>query len=155
MNKAFCEKLSHLSIEGTAEEIVHRFIEHLKFDLGKDEFSATPYDCYVSFASAVKDILMDRWLITQPQEYALQRKRVYYLSLEYLIGRSLGNAILNLDIQKQSIKALTENGFDLSLLSELEWDAGLGNGGLGRLAARFFRFYGNFENSCLWLWYPL
>jgi len=48
MNKAFCEKLSHLSIEGTAEEIVHRFIEHLKFDLGKDEFSATPYDCYVS-----------------------------------------------------------------------------------------------------------
>lgn len=137
MNKAFCEKLSHLSIEGTAEEIVHRFIEHLKFDLGKDEFSATPYDCYVSFASAVKDILMDRWLITQPQEYALQRKRVYYLSLEYLIGRSLGNAILNLDIQKQSIKALTENGFDLSLLSELEWDAGLGNGGLGRLAACF------------------
>jgi len=137
MNKAFCEKLSHLSIEGTAEEIVHRFIEHLKFDLGKDEFSATPYDCYVSFASAVKDILMDRWLITQPQEYALQRKRVYYLSLEYLIGRSLGNAILNLDIQQQSIKALTENGFDLSLLSELEWDAGLGNGGLGRLAACF------------------
>jgi len=137
MNKAFCEKLSHLSIEGTAEEIVHRFIEHLKYDLGKDEYSASPYDCYVSFASAVKDILLDRWLITQPREYALQRKRVYYLSLEYLIGRSLGNAILNLDIQQQSIKALTDMGFDLSLLSELEWDAGLGNGGLGRLAACF------------------
>jgi starch phosphorylase len=137
MNKAFYEKLSHLSIEGTAEEIVHRFIEHLKYDLGKDEYSASPYDCYVSFASAVKDILLDRWLITQPREYALQRKRVYYLSLEYLIGRSLGNAILNLDIQQQSIKALTDMGFDLSLLSELEWDAGLGNGGLGRLAACF------------------
>ncbi|HNQ40237.1 MAG TPA: glycogen/starch/alpha-glucan family phosphorylase, partial [Candidatus Cloacimonas sp.] len=137
MNKAFCEKLSTLSIEGTAEEIVQRFIGHLKYDLGKDEFSASPYDCYVSFASAVKDILLDRWLITQPQEYALQRKRVYYLSLEYLIGRSLGNAILNLDIQQQSIKALTDMGFDLSLLSELEWDAGLGNGGLGRLAACF------------------
>lgn len=137
MNKAFCEKLSTLSIEGTAEEIVQRFIGHLKYDLGKDEFSASPYDCYVSFASAVKDILLDRWLITQPQEYALQRKRVYYLSLEYLIGRSLGNAILNLDIQQQSIKSLTDMGFDLSLLSELEWDAGLGNGGLGRLAACF------------------
>ncbi len=137
MNDDFCTKLSQLSINGTVEEIVLRFMEHLKFDLGKDQFSAAPYDCYISFASAVKDILLDRWLITQPQEYALQRKRVYYLSLEYLIGRSLTNSILNLDIQQQSIKALTEIGFDLSMLSELEWDAGLGNGGLGRLAACF------------------
>ena len=137
MNDDFCTKLSQLSINGTVEEIVLRFMEHLKFDLGKDQFSAAPYDCYISFASAVKDILLDRWLITQPQEYALQRKIVYYLSLEYLIGRSLTNSILNLDIQQQSIKALTEIGFDLSMLGELEWDAGLGNGGLGRLAACF------------------
>ncbi|MEN6444957.1 MAG: glycogen/starch/alpha-glucan phosphorylase [Candidatus Cloacimonas sp.] len=137
MNKKFCEKLSSFKIEGTAEDIVLRFLEHLKYDLGKDQYSASPYDCYVSFASAIKDILLDRWLITQPQEYALQRKRVYYLSLEYLIGRSLNNAILNLDIQQQSIKALSDIGFDLSMLSNLEWDAGLGNGGLGRLAACF------------------
>jgi starch phosphorylase len=137
MDKAFAEKLSNLSVQDSAGEIVLRFMQHLKFGLGKDQFTATPMDCYISFASSVRDLLLDRWLITQPQEYALNRKRVYYLSLEYLIGRSLGNAILNLDIKKQSIKALEEMGFDLSMLSELEWDAGLGNGGLGRLAACF------------------
>jgi starch phosphorylase len=137
MKDTFAEKLSQLSVEGSAAQIVLRFMQHLKFELGKDEFSANPMDCYLSFASAVRSILLNNWLITQPQEYAAKRKRVYYLSLEYLIGRSLNNAILNLDIQRQSIKALTEMGFDLKLISELEWDAGLGNGGLGRLAACF------------------
>jgi len=137
MNQAFTDRLSNLSIRGTAAEIVQHFMQHLKFDMGKDQFSATPMDCYLSFAAAVRDILLDKWLKTQPREYAANRKRVYYLSLEYLIGRSLSNAILNLDIHKQSIKALQEIGFDLTMLSELEWDAGLGNGGLGRLAACF------------------
>ncbi len=62
---------------------------------------------------------------------------MYYLSLEYLIGRSLSNAILNLDIGKEAETALKQMGFDMSELEELEWDAGLGNGGLGRLAACF------------------
>jgi len=137
MNQAFIDKLSHLGTQGTAAEIVQHFMRHLKFDMGKDQYSATPMDCYISFAAAVRDILLDKWFKTQPSEYAANRKRVYYLSLEYLIGRSLSNAILNLDIHKQSIKALQEIGFDLSMLTELEWDAGLGNGGLGRLAACF------------------
>lgn len=137
MKDSFIEKISRTEIKDSAEDIVSRFIYHLKYSQGKDQFSASPMDCYLSFAAAVKDILLDRWLKTQPKEYATQRKRVYYLSLEYLIGRSLGNAILNLDLNKQSAKALEEMGFDLSLLSELEWDAGLGNGGLGRLAACF------------------
>jgi len=137
MKDSFIEKISRTEIKDSAEDIVSRFIYHLKYSQGKDQFSASPMDCYLSFAAAVKDILLDRWLKTQPKEYAAQRKRVYYLSLEYLIGRSLGNAILNLDLNKQSAKALEEMGFDLSLLSELEWDAGLGNGGLGRLAACF------------------
>ncbi|MDD3235715.1 MAG: glycogen/starch/alpha-glucan phosphorylase [Candidatus Cloacimonetes bacterium] len=137
MKDTFSEKLSQLSVKDSAEQIVLRFMQHLKFELGKDQYSATPMDCYLSFASAVRTILLNNWLITQPQEYAAKRKRVYYLSMEYLIGRSLGNAILNLDIQRQSITALTEMGFDLSMIGELEWDAGLGNGGLGRLAACF------------------
>ncbi|MDY0152229.1 MAG: glycogen/starch/alpha-glucan phosphorylase [Candidatus Cloacimonas sp.] len=137
MDKAFADKLSSLSMKDTAEQIVLRFMQHLKYVLGKDRYTATPMDCYLSFASSVRDLLIDRWLITQPQEYAKNRKRVYYLSLEYLIGRSLGNAILNLDIHKQSINALQNMGFDLDILSGLEWDAGLGNGGLGRLAACF------------------
>lgn len=137
MNKKFGASLSALHLEGSWEQIVRSFMHHLKFDLGKDQYSATPMDCYLSFAAAVKYLLLDRWLITQPQEYAAARKRVYYLSLEYLIGRSLNNAILNLDIYKQSLKALREMGYNLEMLSELEWDAGLGNGGLGRLAACF------------------
>lgn len=137
MKKNFSATLSALHLEGSSEQIVMGFMRHLKFDLGKDQFSASPMDCYLSFAAAIKDMLLDRWLVTQPEEYAAGRKRVYYLSLEYLIGRSLNNAILNLDIRKQSLKALEEMGYDLSMLSELEWDAGLGNGGLGRLAACF------------------
>lgn len=137
MKDSFKEKMSRTEMRDSADDIVSRFIYHLKYNQGKDQFSASPMDCYLSFAASVKDILLDKWLKTQPKEYAARRKRVYYLSLEYLIGRSLNNAILNLDIAKQSQKALEEMGFDLSMLSELEWDAGLGNGGLGRLAACF------------------
>ncbi|HPF09435.1 MAG TPA: glycogen phosphorylase, partial [Candidatus Cloacimonadota bacterium] len=97
MKKAMAELLDSTRLEKSSPEIVNRFIYHLKYDQGKDRFTATPLDCYISFSSAIKDILLDNWLQTQPAEYALNRKRVYYLSLEYLIGRSLGNAILNLD----------------------------------------------------------
>lgn len=137
MNKKFVAGLSALHLDGETAQIVDRFMHHLKYELGKDQYSATPMDCYLSFAMSIRDVLLDRWLITQPEEYELEGKRVYYLSLEYLIGRSLGNAILNLDMQKQSLKALSEMGFEMGMLSELEWDAGLGNGGLGRLAACF------------------
>jgi len=137
MNKKFIASLSAKHLEGDSAQIVDRFIHHLKYDLGKDQYSASPMDCYLSFAMSVRDVLLDRWLVTQPEEYKLEDKRVYYLSLEYLIGRSLGNAILNLDMQKQSLKALTDMGFEMDMLTDLEWDAGLGNGGLGRLAACF------------------
>jgi starch phosphorylase len=137
MNDTITSAITFLRLKGSAAEIVTRFVNHLKYTRGKDQFSATPLDCYLSFAASVRDILLDRWLDTQPKEYAARRKRVYYLSMEYLIGRSLGNAILNLDLERQSQKALSLMGFDLSLLQELEWDAGLGNGGLGRLAACF------------------
>jgi len=137
MNKKFIASLSALHLEGDAAQIVDRFMHHLKYELGKDQYSASPMDCYLSFAMSIRDVLLDRWLVTQPEEYKLEDKRVYYLSLEYLIGRSLGNTILNLDMQKQSLKALSEMGFEMEMLVDLEWDAGLGNGGLGRLAACF------------------
>ena len=137
MEKSFTELLDSTRLEATSQEIVQRFIHHLKYTRGKDRWSATPMDSYLSFAETIKELMMDHWLITQPQEYASGRKRVYYLSLEYLIGRSLHNAILNLDVQNKAQNALTKLGFDLSMLCDLEWDAGLGNGGLGRLAACF------------------
>jgi glycogen phosphorylase len=137
MKKALAEMLDSTHLENSAQEIVNRFVYHLKYEQGKDRFSATAIDCYLSFAASIRDILLDQWLVTQASEYALKRKRVYYLSLEYLIGRSLNNAILNLDVGKQARRALKDIGYDLSVLHELEWDAGLGNGGLGRLAACF------------------
>ena len=137
MKKAMAELLDSTSLEKSSQEIVKRFIHHLKYDQGKDRFTASALDSYISFSSAIKDLLVDNWLRTQPAEYALNRKRVYYLSLEYLIGRSLSNAILNLDLQGKAQKAIRDLGYDLSLLEDLEWDAGLGNGGLGRLAACF------------------
>jgi starch phosphorylase len=137
MKKAFTDLLDSTRLGATSQDIVSRFIHHLKYTRGKDRWSATPMDNYLCFAQTIREMLMDAWLITQPREYAAGRKRVYYLSLEYLIGRSLQNAILNLDLQKKAQTALSQMGFDLSMLSELEWDAGLGNGGLGRLAACF------------------
>lgn len=137
MPNDFLEIITSLRLKGAAEEIVQRFVSNLKYERGKDQFSATPMDCYISFATVIKELLLDRWLITQPEEYERDSKRVYYLSLEYLIGRSLSNSILNLDLYSQSTKALKQMGFKMELLEELEWDAGLGNGGLGRLAACF------------------
>jgi len=129
--------LDSARLENTVEDIIKRFIHHLKFDRGKDRHSASAIDSYLSFATVIKEILLDNWLKTQTSEYALNRKRVYYLSLEFLIGRSLNNAILNLDVESQARKALQDMGYDLSFMNDLEWDAGLGNGGLGRLAACF------------------
>ena len=137
MKQSLADRISGSALEGSAQELVSSFVHHLKYVQGKDQYSATPLDIYLSFAGAVRDVLLDRWLRTQPEEYAKDSKRVYYLSLEYLTGRSLGNAILNLDLEQSSLKALKELGYNLDVLQELEWDAGLGNGGLGRLAACF------------------
>ena len=137
MTKDLNDMITSLRLEGSSEGIVKRFVEHIKYQRGKDQFSATPQDCFQAFATVIRDIMLDRWLVTQPEEYAKNSKRVYYLSMEYLIGRSLGNAILNLDLGLQSLEALKKLGFEMSMLEELEWDAGLGNGGLGRLAACF------------------
>lgn len=137
MKRALADRIAGEHLQGDPAEIVSRFIHRLKYIQGKDQYSATPFDAYQSFAGAIRDILLDRWLGTQPKEYAYHHKRVYYLSLEYLIGRSLGNAILNLDLEQASIKALEEMGYSMEMIRELEWDAGLGNGGLGRLAACF------------------
>ncbi|MCK9557821.1 MAG: glycogen/starch/alpha-glucan phosphorylase, partial [Candidatus Cloacimonetes bacterium] len=125
------------STDISVDTIVDRFLHNLKYDLGKDRFSATAYDCYVAFALTIRDYLTDNWLQYQQDQYAADAKRVYYLSLEFLIGRALSNALINLDIVSEATAALKKLGFNMSELAEIEWDAGLGNGGLGRLAACF------------------
>ncbi|MBM4054643.1 MAG: glycogen/starch/alpha-glucan phosphorylase [Planctomycetes bacterium] len=119
------------------ESLKKSFARHLESSLAKDAYTATRLDLYTSLAYTVRDHLIDRWIATQQTYYNNDVKRVYYLSLEFLIGRVLGNNLVNLDFLDECHRAMHELGYDLEELVELEWDAGLGNGGLGRLAACF------------------
>lgn len=109
--------------------------QHLHYTLAKDEFSSTEWDHYRSVVMAVMDRLHDRWIKTQQRYYQNKSKRVYYLSMEYLIGRLLDNMLINLGLQDAAADAMEELGLDYDKVRQAEVDAGLGNGGLGRLAA--------------------
>ena len=112
-------------------------LDHLLFTLAKDQSTATKRDYYQAMAHAIRDLLVARWIETQKSYYQKDAKRVYYLSLEFLIGRTMGNSLINLDIFSVAEEALKDLGVELEEVREIEWDAGLGNGGLGRLAACF------------------
>jgi len=111
--------------------------QHLRYTLAKDEFSSTKWDNYRSVVLSVMDRLHDKWLHTQQDYYSKDAKRVYYISMEYLIGRLLDNMLVNLGMQDVAAEAFEDLGFDYDEIRNAEWDAGLGNGGLGRLAACF------------------
>lgn len=119
------------------EAVKKAILNHLHYTLAKDQYSATERDCYLALAYTVRDQLVGRWMKTQQAYNENDPKRVYYLSLEFLIGRTLGNSLMNLGVFHIYEKALKELNLNLGELRELEWDAGLGNGGLGRLAACF------------------
>jgi starch phosphorylase len=119
------------------ESLKHSFVDHLEYSLAKDDYSATQLDRFKAVALTVRDRMIERWIETQQTYYHRDAKRIYYLSLEFLIGRTLGNAMINLDLHAGLADALKELGYDLEQLADVEWDAGLGNGGLGRLAACF------------------
>ena len=120
-----------MSVDGLKED----FAWHLRYTLAKDDSHATARDQYTAFAHAVRDRLVERWISTQ-EEYSRQNtKRVYYMSLEFLIGRLLGNNVINLKADQLCREALKEYGINWNDLRDYESDAGLGNGGLGRLAA--------------------
>ncbi|OQV16505.1 Glycogen phosphorylase [Hypsibius exemplaris] len=136
------DKRKQISVRGIAEvesvaNIKKTFNQHLHFTLVKDRNVATPRDYYFALAHTVRDHLVGRWIRTQQYYYEKDPKRVYYLSLEYYMGRSLQNTMINLGIQAACDEALYQLGLDIEELQELEEDAGLGNGGLGRLAACF------------------
>ena len=121
----------------TAADLQRSFLRHLQYTLVKDKYTATKADLYQALAYAVRDVLVDRWLDTQQSYYINDAKRVYYISMEFLMGRTLGNSLINLGIMEEWQTALKQMGIDVEELQEQEWDAGLGNGGLGRLAACF------------------
>jgi starch phosphorylase len=120
-----------------SESLKESLVHNLEFALAKDEYSATARDLFNALALTVRDRLIERWIETQQNYYRRKSKRVYYLSLEFLIGRTLGNAIINLGLERNVERAMTELGYRLEEMEEREHDAGLGNGGLGRLAACF------------------
>jgi starch phosphorylase len=115
--------------------IIDAFAQRMMYSVAKDQYTATAFDAYRALAFAVRDRLMERWFRTQSAYYQADVKRVYYLSLEFLTGRALVANIVNLGARDTYIHALRRLGYDLESLHEQEWDAGLGNGGLGRLAA--------------------
>jgi starch phosphorylase len=136
------EKRKQISVRGIAlvenvATVKKTFNRHLHFTLVKDRNVATPRDYYFALAHTVRDHLVSRWIRTQQYYYEKDPKRVYYLSLEYYVGRSLTNTMVNLGIQSEVDESLYQLGLDIEDLEELEQDAGLGNGGLGRLAACF------------------
>jgi starch phosphorylase len=112
-------------------------LRRLTLDLGKDPAGATRHDWSLAAALALRDHVTERWLASQREGRDNGRKRVYYLSLEFLIGRLFTDTASNIGLYDAFARALADLGLDLTELCELEPDAALGNGGLGRLAACF------------------
>lgn len=119
------------------ESLKSAFMHNRRYSLAKDIYSATDFDNYKSIAMSIRDRLIEKWMLTQQRYHDENCKRVYYLSLEFLPGRLLGNNIINLGLKDETAQAMEELGYSLEDLYQQETDPGLGNGGLGRLAACF------------------
>ncbi|WP_312945769.1 glycogen/starch/alpha-glucan phosphorylase [Agrobacterium sp.] len=119
------------------EILASEIIERLTYRIGKDVKVAKPHDWLTATILVVRDRVIDRWMESTRKVYKTGNKRVYYLSLEFLIGRLMRDAISNLGLMQEIRDALTSLGVDMDVIAGLEPDAALGNGGLGRLAACF------------------
>ena len=119
----------------TARFLKEALLNHLRYTLIKDPQAAAPRDYYHALVRVVRDCLASGWLRTERHHQEEDHKRVYYLSAEFLLGRLLDSNLINLGLYEPCQQALAELHCDLEELIGLEWDAGLGAGGLGRLAA--------------------
>uniref|UniRef100_A0A671NA31 Alpha-1,4 glucan phosphorylase n=1 Tax=Sinocyclocheilus anshuiensis TaxID=1608454 RepID=A0A671NA31_9TELE len=136
------DRKKQISVRGLAgvenvADLKKNFNRHLHFTLVKDRNVSTKRDYYFALAHTVRDHLVGRWFRTQQSYYEKDPKRVYYLSLEFYMGRTLQNTMVNLALENACDEAVYQLGLDMEELQEMEEDAGLGNGGLGRLAACF------------------
>ncbi|HEX9023230.1 MAG TPA: glycogen/starch/alpha-glucan phosphorylase [Geobacteraceae bacterium] len=128
--------------------LVNDFRRYYTYSLGRDRHSRSAHYAYQALVLTLRERLMERWKQTRYAYEEADCKQAYYLSLEFLMGRALGNAMLNLGLQEDTTLALQCLGMELEELAESEHDAGLGNGGLGRLAACFL-------DSCATLQLPV
>ncbi|MBX4928062.1 glycogen/starch/alpha-glucan phosphorylase [Rhizobium binae] len=119
------------------EILAEEIIERLTYRIGKDAKVAKPHDWLTATILVVRDRIIDKWMASTREVYATGAKRVYYLSLEFLIGRLMRDAVSNLGLMEEVRDALASLGVDVNVIAGLEPDAALGNGGLGRLAACF------------------
>jgi starch phosphorylase len=118
-------------------DLKEAIVTTLRYGVGKNPEFARLHDWYAATALALRDLLVDRWFASTDSTYRQRKKRVYYLSLEFLIGRLLTDTASNLGVLDEVKAALTAHGIDFEAVKALEPDAALGNGGLGRLAACF------------------
>ena len=121
----------------SADTLRARIVQHLTYTLGKDKSHASLYDWRMAVSYSVRDVIIEPWFAATRKTYEARGKRVYYLSLEFLIGRILGDAMMNLGLFETVQNVLAGEGISLEDVIENEPDAALGNGGLGRLAACF------------------
>ena len=131
---------SRIAIPAEDEDVAalrQSVVTKLTYAVGRDPIVATDWDWFMAAALAVRDHVLERWLASTRANYDSQGKRVYYLSLEFLIGRLLHDSLSNLGLVDRMRAALAELGVDYDRLRNVEHDAALGNGGLGRLAACF------------------
>ncbi len=121
---------------------------HFRLTLGRDEVGDSHRYLFYALALTIRDRLIERWRVTRDRRIEAHPKRINYLSMEFLMGRALSNAVINLDLEEPVRQALQNFGCSLEQVEEEEIDAGLGNGGLGRLAACFL-------DSCATLHLPV
>lgn len=144
-----CRSLMNLPPLGMDEEAIsYDFRRYFAHTLGRDNHCTSSHYPYKALAFAIRDRLVERWKLTRVSYEDSDCRRTFYLSLEFLMGRALSNAILNLDVDEPVRQAFLNLGVNLEDIRESEPDAGLGNGGLGRLAACFL-------DSCATLQLPV
>jgi len=143
------DSITHISEKGLKKkDLIKSFKEYYVHFLGRDNESHNVHYAYEALGMTIRDRLMERWNETHRTYKDAKAKRSFYISMEYLMGRSLSNAMINLGITDTATQAMYELGIELEELIDCEADAGLGNGGLGRLAACFL-------DSCATLQLPV
>ena len=126
-----------MGVKFDKDEFKKSVADNLKVVYRKTVDEADKQQIFQAVSYSVKDIIMDRWLATQKTYEKEDVRTVVYMSMEFLMGRALGNNMINLTVYKDIKEALDEMGLDLNVIEDQEPDAALGNGGLGRLAACF------------------
>lgn len=144
MNNTFSKW--HIHFKGMESDDIRKgILNNLEYSIAKDKYTLTPYDQFMSLSYTVRERLIERWIASHQQYHKENVKRIYYLSMEFLLGRLLSDNIVNLGLTDACTKATKDLDLQIEEIYDQEHDAGLGNGGLGRLAACFLESMASLE----------